>query len=125
MQPSDPMYYPVYLDLRDRPCFVIGGCAMAEEKVKGLVAAGARVTVISPDLTPALSRLVVEGSPTHYGQSPQDQRGTGWPVPSPARHSFPGLGLAPLPGIPRCCGVRSGPTPTTRARSVPGDESSG
>jgi siroheme synthase-like protein len=61
VQRSDPQYYPVYLDLKDRPCFVIGGCAMAEEKVKGLVAAGARVTVISPDLTPALSRLVVEG----------------------------------------------------------------
>lgn len=54
-------HYPVYLDLKDRPCFVIGGCAMAEDKVKGLVAAGARVTVISPDLTPALSGLVVEG----------------------------------------------------------------
>ena len=54
-------HYPVYLDLKDRPCFVIGGCAMAEEKVKGLAAAGARVTVISPELTPALSGLVVEG----------------------------------------------------------------
>src|SRR5215475_136444 len=54
-------HYPVYLDLKDRPCFVIGGCAMAEEKVKGLIAAGARVTVISPDLTPALSGLAVEG----------------------------------------------------------------
>jgi precorrin-2 dehydrogenase / sirohydrochlorin ferrochelatase len=54
-------HYPVYLDLKDRLCFVIGGCAMAEEKVKGLVAAGARVTVISPDLTPILSGLVVEG----------------------------------------------------------------
>jgi siroheme synthase-like protein len=34
---------------------------MAEEKVKGLVAAGARVTVISPDLTPGLAELGVEG----------------------------------------------------------------
>jgi precorrin-2 dehydrogenase / sirohydrochlorin ferrochelatase len=54
-------HYPVYLDLKDRPCVVIGGCAMAEEKVKGLVAAGARVTVISPELTLVLSGLVVEG----------------------------------------------------------------
>lgn len=54
-------HYPVYLDLRDRPCFVIGGCAMAEEKVKGLVAAGARVTVISPELTLILSGLAIEG----------------------------------------------------------------
>ncbi len=54
------MHYPVYLDLKGRPCFVLGGCAMAEEKVKALVAAGARVTVISPDLTPGLATLAVE-----------------------------------------------------------------
>jgi precorrin-2 dehydrogenase/sirohydrochlorin ferrochelatase len=56
------MHYPVFLDLTGRPCFVIGGCAMAEEKVKGLVAAGARVTVISPDLTPGLAGLAVEAN---------------------------------------------------------------
>lgn len=60
MPPSDPKHYPVFLDLKGRPCFVIGGCAMAEEKVKGLVDAGARVTVISPDLTPGLAELAVE-----------------------------------------------------------------
>ncbi len=54
------MHYPVFLDLTGRPCFVIGGCAMAEEKVKGLVAAGARVTVISPDMTPGLAQLGIE-----------------------------------------------------------------
>ncbi|HEV2854146.1 MAG TPA: bifunctional precorrin-2 dehydrogenase/sirohydrochlorin ferrochelatase [Thermoanaerobaculia bacterium] len=53
-------HYPVYLDLKARLCFVVGGCAMAEEKVKGLLAAGARVTVIAPDLTPGLSELAVE-----------------------------------------------------------------
>jgi siroheme synthase-like protein len=58
--PSDAMYYPVFLDLKDRPCFVIGGCGMAEEKVRGLLAAGARVTVISLDLTPGLGELAVE-----------------------------------------------------------------
>jgi siroheme synthase-like protein len=60
MPPSDPKHYPVFLDLKGRPCFVIGGCAMAEEKVKGLVAAGARVTVISPDMTPGLAELGIE-----------------------------------------------------------------
>jgi precorrin-2 dehydrogenase/sirohydrochlorin ferrochelatase len=54
------MHYPVFLDLAGRPCFVIGGCAMAEEKVKGLLGCGARVTVISPDLTPGLAELAVE-----------------------------------------------------------------
>jgi precorrin-2 dehydrogenase/sirohydrochlorin ferrochelatase len=54
-------HYPVYLDLRNRPCFVIGGCGMAEEKVRGLLESKARVTVISPDLTGELTRMAAEG----------------------------------------------------------------
>jgi siroheme synthase-like protein len=49
--------YSVVLDLTDRPCLVVGGGAVAERKVAGLVEAGARVTVVSPSLTPALLRL--------------------------------------------------------------------
>jgi siroheme synthase-like protein len=54
-------HYPVYLDLQDRPCVVIGGCSLAAEKARGLLAAGARVTVVSPHLTPDLAALAVEG----------------------------------------------------------------
>lgn len=54
-------HYPVYLDLRSRPCFVLGGCGMAEEKVRGLLDSGARVTVIAPDLTPELTGLAAKG----------------------------------------------------------------
>ena len=54
-------HYPVYLDLRNRPCFVLGGCGMAEEKVRGLLESKARVTVISPDLTDELTRMAAEG----------------------------------------------------------------
>jgi precorrin-2 dehydrogenase / sirohydrochlorin ferrochelatase len=53
-------HYPVYLDLKGRRCFVLGGCALAEEKVKGLLAAGARVTLVTPELTPGLCELAVE-----------------------------------------------------------------
>jgi len=54
-------HYPVYLDLRNRPCFVLGGCGMAEEKVRGLLESKARVTVISQDLTDELTRMAAEG----------------------------------------------------------------
>ena len=52
--------YPIVVDLTGRPCLVIGGGAVALRKVAGLVEAGARVTVLSPWLTPALLRLATE-----------------------------------------------------------------
>jgi siroheme synthase-like protein len=62
------VHYPVFLDLRSRPCVVLGGCGMAEEKVKGLLAAGARVTVIAASLTPELEELAVEGRIAHVAR---------------------------------------------------------
>ena len=53
--------YPVALDLTGRPCLVVGGGTIAERKVAGLVNAGARVTVVSPSLSPALMRLATDG----------------------------------------------------------------
>jgi precorrin-2 dehydrogenase len=52
--------YPIVLDLTGRPCLVVGGGAIAERKVAGLVEAGARVTVVSPSLPRALLRLATE-----------------------------------------------------------------
>ena len=50
-------YYPVYIQLRDQPCVVIGGGKIAEGKVEGLLAVEAQVTIISPELTPRLQEL--------------------------------------------------------------------
>jgi siroheme synthase-like protein len=51
-------YYPIFLTLTGRRIVVIGGGNVAEGKVQGLLNGGADdITVISPDLTPALAEL--------------------------------------------------------------------
>ena len=65
-------YYPVCLDLRHRPCLVVGGGGVGTRKVMGLLAGGAGVTVVSPDLTPELRVLVperIEWRRGHYHSS--------------------------------------------------------
>ena len=44
-------YYPIFLDLRCRPCLVVGGGKRATRKVKALLNADADVSVISPEVT--------------------------------------------------------------------------
>lgn len=50
-------YYPVYLDIQDRSCLVVGGGQVGTRKVNTLLACGARVTVISPQVTETLANL--------------------------------------------------------------------
>jgi siroheme synthase-like protein len=50
-------YYPIFLDLQDKPVIVIGGGRVACEKVAGLRNAGARITLVAPKLAPELAKL--------------------------------------------------------------------
>ena len=50
-------YFPICLQVAGRSCIVIGGGRVAERKVKSLLAYGARVNVISPELTDELVLL--------------------------------------------------------------------
>lgn len=54
-------WYPVMLNIDGKTCVVIGGGAVAERKVGGLLEAGARVRLVSPTVVPALGRLAAEG----------------------------------------------------------------
>jgi precorrin-2 dehydrogenase/sirohydrochlorin ferrochelatase len=69
-KPATPTdYYPVSLNVAGRACLVVGGGRVAARKVRSLLACGATVTVIAPDLCPemeALSPLTVERRP--YGR---------------------------------------------------------
>jgi precorrin-2 dehydrogenase len=58
-------YYPVALDVQARPCLVVGGGPVAEAKVRGLLAAGARVTVVSPALSERLAFWAKVGRIAH------------------------------------------------------------
>jgi len=64
-------YYPIFLDIKDKPCVVIGGGNVAERKVISLLDAGARVVVISPVLTPALKKLS-RGKTINYCPKPYE-----------------------------------------------------
>jgi siroheme synthase-like protein len=50
-------YYPVMMDLTNAECLVIGGGEVALRKAESLVEAGARVTVIAPEVDPRLETL--------------------------------------------------------------------
>ncbi len=50
-------YYPAFLDLRDQPCVVVGGGPVSERKVHGLLGAGAKVRLVSPEATQNLAQL--------------------------------------------------------------------
>lgn len=54
-------YYPVYLNLRERAAVVIGGGSIGTEKLAGLVDAGARVALISPEATERAADLAATG----------------------------------------------------------------
>jgi precorrin-2 dehydrogenase/sirohydrochlorin ferrochelatase len=52
--------YPIFLDLSDRRCVVIGGGEVANRKARKLLQARARVVVISPELGAELESVAVE-----------------------------------------------------------------
>jgi siroheme synthase-like protein len=69
--------FPLFVELAGRPCLVIGGGGVATRKVDGLLAVGARVTVISPDISGALAMLVDERRIRHEARryAPGDLHG--------------------------------------------------
>ena len=49
-------YFPIFVEMKRRRCLVIGGGAVAERKIAGLLEAGAAVTLISPDVSETIAR---------------------------------------------------------------------
>ena len=59
-------YYMACLDVTARRCLVVGGGSVGLEKAAGLVACGARVTVVSPELHAGFAELDVEWRKRRY-----------------------------------------------------------
>ena len=72
------MLYPVFLKLAGRRVLLVGGGTVAAAKLEGLIAAGAVVTVVAPDIAPALERpgVVLQRRPFEE----QDLDGVWWVV---------------------------------------------
>jgi siroheme synthase-like protein len=56
------MFYPLFIELRNKPVLVVGGGEVAERKVDSLLQAEAAVTVVAPELTSHLKQLAATGS---------------------------------------------------------------
>ncbi|KQC05951.1 MAG: hypothetical protein APR62_08865 [Smithella sp. SDB] len=50
-------YYPIFLNIRDKKCVIVGGGEVAARKAERLIDCGADVFVISPRLSPELAEL--------------------------------------------------------------------
>jgi siroheme synthase-like protein len=54
------VWYPIFLDIEGRRAVVIGGGVVALRKTRGLIEAGAQVTVISPHFDPGFDELPIQ-----------------------------------------------------------------
>ena len=57
-------YYPVFLDVKKRPCVIIGGGQVAEGKIASLLECDAQVRMICPEVTDAVKGMVEAGTIT-------------------------------------------------------------
>jgi len=72
-----PALYPVFLKLDGLPVVVVGGGAVAAQKLDGLLAAGARVTVIAPE---ACAEVRQRAPVIERAFRPEDLDGARWVV---------------------------------------------
>lgn len=84
---NEPTPYLSGLILRDRRVVVVGGGHVAQRRVPVLIAAGARVTVVSPEVTPALEGMSGEVELVLRRFEPADLDGTWYVIAATDDHA--------------------------------------
>lgn len=54
-------YYPIYLDIEDRSVVIIGGGTVCARKAEAMMKYGARVTIVSPQVTGEIEQWISSG----------------------------------------------------------------
>jgi len=62
---GESAYFPAFIDLRGKLCLVVGGGEVAARKARSLLAAGACVRVIAPEVCDEMSALLRSAGVTH------------------------------------------------------------
>ncbi|MCU7797582.1 MAG: siroheme synthase CysG [Candidatus Thiodiazotropha sp. (ex Myrtea spinifera)] len=58
-------FFPIFLDVKNKPCLVVGGGSVAERKTASLLKSGADVALVAPELTHNLTTWRDMGQLTH------------------------------------------------------------
>ncbi len=66
-------FLPIYLNIKGKSCVVIGGGNVAERKLSLLQRAGGQVSLISPEITPAIQHEVRAGTLTYHARPFRDE----------------------------------------------------
>ena len=58
--------FPIFIKLQDQECLVVGGGAVAARKIKHLLNAGAKVSVVSPTIQTSLEEVYKLGKIDYF-----------------------------------------------------------
>ncbi|HUX64916.1 siroheme synthase CysG [Sulfuricella sp.] len=61
-------FFPIFFDIKNKPCLVIGGGEVATRKAGMLMQSGGLITVVAPELTRTLKELADAGKITHVAE---------------------------------------------------------
>ena len=54
-------FYPIYINLLNKSCLIVGGGIVAQRKVENLLEYGASITLVSPQITPVIKQYEQSG----------------------------------------------------------------